>query len=142
MLLIIPTNSFEGDEIVCCATRWLTVAAALRRPNGSTVGALHVECSREGETVQVLPRRLGSKGDIGLALKPPVVEADGGERLDGGVGQRQLSSHHDDEVQVTEMHVCARDPADCMASHPRPDMECAKVPYLARQLSVFRINTN
>ena len=60
---------------------------------------------REGEVAWVLPRQLGSKGDVGLALKPPVVEADGGERLDGGVGQRQLSSHHDDEVQVTETHV-------------------------------------
>ena len=41
---------------------------------------------REGEAAWVLPRRLGSKGDAGLALKPPVVEVDGGERLDGGVG--------------------------------------------------------
>ena len=57
-----------------------------------------------------------------LALKPPIVEADGGERLDGGVSQCQLSSHHDDEVQVTEAHVCARDLADSMASHPWPDV--------------------
>ena len=85
----------------------------------------------------VLPGRLGSKGDAGLALKPPVVEADGGERLDGGVSQRQLSFHHDDEVQVIEMHVWAWDLANCVARHPRPDMEHAKVPYLARQLSVF-----
>ena len=61
---------------------------------------------REGEAVWVLPRQLGSKGDAELALKPPIVEADGGERLDGGVSQRQLSSHHDDEVQVTEAHMC------------------------------------
>ena len=47
-----------------------------------------------------------SKGDTGLTLKPPVVEADEGERLDGGVGQRQLSSYHDDEVYVTKTHVC------------------------------------
>ena len=60
---------------------------------------------REGEATRVLPRWLGSKGDAGPALKPPVVEADG-ERLDGDVGQCQLSSHRDDEVQVTEMHVC------------------------------------
>ena len=53
---------------------------------------------REGEAAWVLPRWLGSKGDVGLALKPSVVEADGGERLDGGVGQRQLFSHCDDEV--------------------------------------------
>ena len=46
----------------------------------------------------VLPGWLGSKGDAGLALKPPIVETDGGERLDGGVGQRQLSSHSDDDV--------------------------------------------
>ena len=76
----------------------------------------------------VLPRQLGSKGDAGLVLKPPVVEADGGERLDGDVCQRQLSSHRDDEVQVTEMHVCARDLADCVASHRRPDLERAKAP--------------
>jgi len=49
MLSIIPVNSlFAGDGIVRCATRWLTVAVALRRPNGSTVGALHVEYFREG----------------------------------------------------------------------------------------------
>ena len=53
-----------------------------------------------------LPGWLGSKGDAGLALKPPVAGADGGERLDGEMGQRQLSSHHDDEVQVTE-RTCA-----------------------------------
>ena len=40
----------------------------------------------------------GPKGDAGPTLRPPVVEADGGERLDGGVGQHQLSSHHDDEI--------------------------------------------
>ena len=77
---------------------------------------------------RVLPGWLGSKGDAGLVLKPPVVEADGGERLDGGVGQRQLSSHHDDEVQVTETHVCAPNPANCVVSHPGPDLECAKAP--------------
>ena len=31
---------------------------------------------REGEVVQVLPRRLGSRGDAGLALKPPIARAD------------------------------------------------------------------
>ena len=55
----------------------------------------------------VLPGWLGSKGDTGLALKPPVVEVDGGKKLDGSVGQRQLSSQRDDEVQVTETHVHA-----------------------------------
>ena len=53
---------------------------------------------REGEAARVLPRWLGSEGDTGLALKPPIVEVDGGERLDGDVGQRLLSSHRDDEV--------------------------------------------
>ena len=53
---------------------------------------------------------------------PPVVEVDGGERLDGGVSQCQLSSHRDDEVQVTEAHVCAWDPADSIASHLWPDV--------------------
>ena len=71
---------------------------------------------------------VGSKGDTELALKPPVVEADGGKRLDGSVDQHQLSSHRDDEVQVTKMHVCAWDPADYVASHPRPDLEHAKAP--------------
>ena len=70
----------------------------------------------------VLPRLLGSKGDTELAFKPLVVEVDGGERLDGGVSQGQLSSHRDDEVQVTETHVCARNPADSVASHPWPDV--------------------
>ena len=46
----------------------------------------------------VLPGLLGSKGDTELALKPLVVEADGGERLDGNVSQCQLSSHRDYEV--------------------------------------------
>ena len=53
---------------------------------------------REGEAARVLPGWLRSKGDTGLGLKPPIVEVDGGERLDGDVGQRQLSSHRDDEV--------------------------------------------
>ena len=57
---------------------------------------------REGEVARVLPGRLGSDGDVGLALKPLVAGADGGERLDDETGQRQLSSHRDDEVQVTE----------------------------------------
>ena len=83
---------------------------------------------REGEAAWVLPRWLRSEGDTGLALKPPIAEVDRGGRLDGDVGQRQLSSHRDDEVQVTEMHVCARDLANCVVSHPRPDLECAKAP--------------
>ena len=46
----------------------------------------------------VLPRLLGSKGDTELAPKSVVVEAGGGERLDGGVHPYQLSSHYDDEI--------------------------------------------
>ena len=68
-------------------------------------GALCGVFWREGEATWVLPRWLGSKGDMGLAFEPPIVEADGEERFDGGVGQRQLSSHHDDEVHVTKTHV-------------------------------------
>jgi len=61
-------------------------------------GALRGVFQREGEAAWVLPRWLGSKGVTGLALKPPVAGADGGERLDGEMGERQLSSHCDDEV--------------------------------------------
>ena len=42
--------------------------------------------------------------------------------MDGGVSQCQLSSHRDDEVQVTEAHVCTRDLANSVASHPWPDV--------------------
>ena len=46
--LIIPMNSlFVGDGIARCATRWLMVAAALRRTNGSAIKVLHAECSEE-----------------------------------------------------------------------------------------------
>ena len=57
------------------------------------------------------------------SAKPPIVEANGGERLDGGVSQCQLSSHYDEEVQVPEAHVCARDLANSVASHPWPDVD-------------------
>ena len=77
---------------------------------------------RKGEAALVLPGLLGSKGDTKLALKPPKVEVDRRERLDGGMSQCQLSSHHDDEVQVTKAHVCTRDLADSMASHSWPDV--------------------
>ena len=95
-----------------------------KRHRGAPCGVFR----REGEAARVLPGRLGSEGDTGLALKPPVAEADGGERLDGEMGQCQLSSNRDDEVQVTEIHMCARDPADCVVSHPRSDLERAKAP--------------
>ena len=58
----------------------------------------HVIGVGKGEVALVLHGLLGSKGDTELVLKPLVVEADGGERLDGGVSQCQLSSHRDDEV--------------------------------------------
>ena len=95
-----------------------------KRHQGSPCGVFQ----REGEVAWVLLGWLWSKGDAGLALKPPVVQADGGERLDGGVGQHQLSSHRDNEVQVTKMHVCTWDPADCRVSHPWPNLERAKAP--------------
>jgi len=38
---------------------------------------------REGEAAWVLSRWLGSKGDAVLTLRPPVVEANGGERETG-----------------------------------------------------------
>ena len=69
-----------------------------RREGSSSRKPRHVVGVGEGEAAPVLPGLLGSKGDTKLALKPLVVEADGGERLDGGVSQCQLSSHHDDEV--------------------------------------------
>ena len=52
----------------------------------------------KGEVALVLPGLLGSKGDTEEALKPLMVEADGGERLDGGESQCQFSFHLDDEV--------------------------------------------
>ena len=82
----------------------------------------------EGEAARVLSGQLGSEGDTGLALKPPVAGTNGGEILHGEMGQRQLSSHRDDEVQVTKTHMCAQDLADCVVSHSRPDLECAKAP--------------
>ena len=69
MLSIIPTNSlFAGDGIVrrgVAETEW-------KRHRGAPCRVFW----REGEAVRVLPGWLGSKGDAGLALKPPVVEAD------------------------------------------------------------------
>ena len=45
------------------------------------------------------------------------------ERLDGGRNLRQLSLHHNDEVQVPKVHVHAQDPADAVTSHPRPNVD-------------------
>ena len=69
-----------------------------RRERSSSGKLCHVIGVGKGEAALVLPRLLGSKGDTELALKPLVVEVDGGERLDGGVSQCQLSTHCNDEV--------------------------------------------
>ena len=45
------------------------------------------------------------------------------ERLDDGGNLCQLSLHRNDEVQVPEVHVPARDLADTVTSHPRPDVD-------------------
>ena len=50
-------------------------------------------------------------------------EASEVERMDGGGNLRQLSLCHNDEVHVPEAYVRARDPADAMTSHPRPDVD-------------------
>ena len=92
------------------------------REGSSSGKSCHVIGVGKGEVALVFPGLLGSQRDTKLVLKPLVVEADGGERLDGGMSQCQLSSHRDDEVQVTEVHVYARDLADSMASHPWPDV--------------------
>ena len=45
---VIPMNSsFIGDEGVRYAVRWPMVSAALRRPDGSVVGALRTRYFRE-----------------------------------------------------------------------------------------------
>ena len=94
-----------GDRALChkvaCGRRGIAETERKRRW-GAPCGVFW----RGGEAARVLPRLLWSKGDAELALEPPIVEVDGGERLDGDVGLRQLSSHRDDEVQVTETHVC------------------------------------
>ena len=71
---------------------------ALRREVPLSRRLCHVIVVGKGEAMLVLPRLLGSKGDAELAPKPLIVEADGGERLDGSVSPYQLSSHHDDEI--------------------------------------------
>ena len=71
---------------------------ALQREVSLSGKSRHVVVVEKGEATLVLPGLLGSKGDTELAPKPLVVEADGGERLDGGVRPHQLSSHSDDEI--------------------------------------------
>ena len=58
------------------------------------------------------------------------VEASGVERLDGGGNLRQLSLHRNDKILVPKAHVHARDPADAVTSHPKPnvDIETRKKP--------------
>ena len=75
-----------------------TPYVVFRRKGSSSGKPRHVVGVGKGEAALVLPGLLGSKGGIELALKPLVVEADVGERLDGRMSQCQLSSHHDDEV--------------------------------------------
>ena len=75
-----------------------TPYVVFQREGPSSRKLCHVIGIGKGEATLVLPRLSGSKGDTELALKPLVVDADGGERLDGGVSQCQLSFHHDDEV--------------------------------------------
>ena len=43
--------------------------------------------------------------------------------MDDDRSPHQLSLCHDDEVQVLEAHVRARDLADTVTSHPRPDVD-------------------
>ena len=52
------------------------------------------------------------------------------EKLDGGGNLHQLSLYRNDEVQVPDVRMCARDPADAVTSHPRPDVdvEARKMP--------------
>ena len=51
------------------------------------------------------------------------VEDGGVERLDNDGSPHQLSLRHDDEVQVPEAHVHARELAGTMTSHSRPDVD-------------------
>ena len=76
-------------------------------PGAPTIGVLNKHQLVNLYLLRVRPGWLGSQGDAELVLKPRIVETDGGERLDGGVSQCQLSSHCDDEVQVTKMHMSA-----------------------------------
>ena len=77
---------------------WGAPYVVFRREGPSSGKPRRVIGVRKSEAALVLPGLLESKGDTELVLKPLLVEADGGERLDGGVSQCQLSSHHDDEV--------------------------------------------
>ena len=71
---------------------------ALQREVPLSGRSCHVIVVGKGKATLALPGLLGSKGDTELAPKSVVVEAGGGERLDGGVHPYQLSSHYDDEI--------------------------------------------
>ena len=62
---------------------------------------------REGEAAWVLLGRLGTEGDAGLALKPPVAGADAGERLDGDMSQHQLPTPIVTMKSRSPKHTCA-----------------------------------
>ena len=88
-------RSVVETERKCC---WGSSYVVFWREESSFRKPRHVIGIGKGEAVLDLPGLLGSKGDPEPALKPLMVEADGGERLDGGMSQCQLSSHRDDEV--------------------------------------------
>jgi hypothetical protein len=50
----------------------------------------------------------------------------------------------DDKVQGPKAHVHARDPADAVASHPKPDEsdKCAKAPTWCANCQCFELSTS
>jgi hypothetical protein len=63
------------------------------------------------------------------------VEARGRRRQDRSESPLQVPLRGNDEIQAPEAYAGARDPADVVASHPRPrngSDETRKGPYLAR----------
>jgi len=71
---------------------------ALRREVPLSGRSCHVVIVGKGEATLALLGLLGSKGDAEPTPKPLMVEADGGERLDGRVHPYQLSFHRDNEI--------------------------------------------
>jgi hypothetical protein len=69
------------------------------------------------------------------------VKVGGAGGVDRNVNLLRSPSHGDDEVQAPETHDHARGPSSSVVGHPKPDevVETHKAPYLARQLSVFRV---
>ena len=72
---------------------WGVPYVVFRREGSSSGRPHHVIGVGKGKAMLVLPGLSGSEGDAELVVKTLVVEADGGERLDGDVSQCQLSSH-------------------------------------------------